>query len=97
MKSIRNKKIKNWHNGKHRTKKKTQTKNKAKRIICCQGEERKAIESKLLAELKACRPEFSYNTVSGNWEPNIPHWFVKKHKKHMHHFKRVAKDHGFKN
>ena len=93
MKKVRNKRIKNKHNGKDRTRIKPKTHTFRG---CCYGRERLQIEAKLLEELKSVKPEYAYNSILGIWEPKIPQWFINKHRRHIKHFRTVAKKNGFK-
>jgi hypothetical protein len=61
---------------------------------CCETPEKKElVNERLLAELSTLRWDKDWNEVTGTWDRVIPRHFVAKYRKHMAHFRAVARDH----
>lgn len=61
---------------------------------CCETpEKRDLVNERMLAELSSIRWDSVWNEVTGTWDRVIPHHFVAKHRRHMAHFRAVAREH----
>lgn len=61
---------------------------------CCETAEMKDLVNKrLIAELSTLRWDKDWNEVTGTWVRVMPRHFVAKYRKHMAHFRAVAREH----